>query len=115
MQTAAAKATSAGRARPDTRLLSGADEAALVGEDHGLSAVAHRELHQHAADVRLDRLLRDDQVGGNLRVGHTARAGTLPAATRPSVDLACVAQKLQCSYDDAALHPLHPVIAGPAA
>src|SRR5271165_7318622 len=37
MQAVAAKATSAGRARPGTRLLSGAHEAALVGEDHGLS------------------------------------------------------------------------------
>jgi len=26
-----------------------------------------------------------------------------------------VAQKLQCSYDDAAVHPLHALVAGPAA
>src|SRR5215469_14452943 len=72
MQAAAAKATSAGRARPVTGLLTGTDEAALVGEDDGLSAVAQRELHQDAADVGLDRLLRDDQVGGDLRVRQAA-------------------------------------------
>ena len=38
----------------------------------GLSTVAQRELHQHTADVRLDRLLGDDQVGGDLDVGHAA-------------------------------------------
>ena len=32
----------------------GADEPALVGGDHGLHAVARPELHEHAADVRLD-------------------------------------------------------------
>src|SRR5271163_1110778 len=53
-------------------LLTGADQAALVGEDDGLSAVAQRELHQHAADVRLDRLLGDYQVGRDLAVGHAA-------------------------------------------
>src|SRR5215211_7204902 len=45
------------------------DETRLVGRHHGLRAVAQVELHQHAADVRLDRLLADHQPLGELAVG----------------------------------------------
>src|SRR5580704_11384564 len=64
-------AAAAAKARSE-ELLTGADQAALVGEDDGLGAVAQRELHQDAADVRLDRLLGDHQVARDLAVGHAA-------------------------------------------
>src|SRR2546429_9785269 len=51
-------------------LRTGLHQAALVGENDGLGAVAQPEFHQHAADVGLDGLFGDDQVGGDLRVGH---------------------------------------------
>ena len=68
-----------GRQPPINRLyrcLTGAlglGEARLVGEHHGLDAVAQAQLHQHARDVGLDRRLGHDQLGGDLRVGEPAR------------------------------------------
>src|SRR5271166_2546014 len=79
-----------------------------------MPAASHLQLHDLDADRSHGELARSAFTGDRSALTR-GRAGTLPAATRPSVDLACVAQKLQCSHDDAALHPLHPVIAGPAA
>jgi hypothetical protein len=41
----------------------------LVGDDDGLRPVAQPQLAQHAADVRLDRFLGDDEMFCYLRVG----------------------------------------------
>jgi hypothetical protein len=53
-----------------TRLarLSGGDDAVLVGEDHGLDAVAEIQLHQDAADVALDGGLGHDESLRDLAV-----------------------------------------------
>ena len=65
----------AGRATPPSRRLGaqpgerGHDQARLVRGDHRLGPVAQAELGQHPADVGLDRLLADDEPGGDLRVG----------------------------------------------
>src|SRR5919106_1823436 len=48
-------------------------EAALVGEDHGLYAVAYAELHQYVRDVRLGRGLAHHEVGGDLGIRAAAR------------------------------------------
>lgn len=48
------------------------DQAGFVGEDHRLGAVSQRELAENPADVCLHRLLGDDQVRGDLRVGAAA-------------------------------------------
>src|SRR5690348_16533225 len=48
------------------------DEAALVGKDDSLDAVAESELHQDARDVRLDGCLADDEAGRDLGVGEAA-------------------------------------------
>src|SRR5215475_15922895 len=45
----------------------------LVGEDHGLDAVAEVELSQDPFQVGLDRRLLDEQVGGDLGIGQAAR------------------------------------------
>src|SRR5688572_456005 len=47
-------------------------EAALIGENHGLDAVAEAELSEDPLDVRLDRRLLDDQRGGDLSVRQPA-------------------------------------------
>src|SRR5580704_1225875 len=51
----------------------GYHQARLVGGDHRLRPVSQPELGQHEADVRLHRLLGDDQAGGYLRVGQALR------------------------------------------
>ena len=51
----------------------GRNETRLIREDYGLDSVAEAQLHQHAAHVRLDRILLDDQVAGDLHVRQTAR------------------------------------------
>ena len=50
-----------------------AHESAFVGEHHRLGAVAQPELGEDAGDVRLDRRVADDQLGGDLGVGEPAR------------------------------------------
>ena len=57
-------------------IFTGAHEACLVGGDHRLYAVARAELHQNPGDVRLDRLVADDQFVGDL--GVRAPAGQQP-------------------------------------
>jgi signal transduction histidine kinase len=54
-------------------VLSGNDESGLVGEHDRLHAVAQAELGQDARDVRLDRVLGEDQLGCDLGVGEPAR------------------------------------------
>src|SRR5690606_33170531 len=49
------------------------DDAVLVGPDHRVDPVPHAQLHQHVRDVRLDRRLAEEQLGGHLRVGGTPR------------------------------------------
>jgi RND superfamily putative drug exporter len=51
----------------------GRDEAARVGEDHRLDAVARADLREDALDVGLDRRLLDDELGGDLPVREPAR------------------------------------------
>ena len=54
-------------------LLAREHDPVLVGEDHGLNPVAQPELHQHACDVGLDRLIAHHQLGGDLGVAQPAR------------------------------------------
>jgi hypothetical protein len=53
-------------------LRAGLDDAAFVGEDHGLDAVAQSEFHEDAADVAFDGRVGDDQALGDLVVGEAA-------------------------------------------
>ena len=51
-------------------LLSWSDGAVFVGQDDGLDAVARLEFHQDVPDVGLDGGLTQDELGGDLGVGH---------------------------------------------
>ena len=55
--------------------LSGArhDEPRLVGDDHRLRPVAQPELAQDVADVRLHRLVAEDELLGDLAIRETLR------------------------------------------
>src|SRR3954452_19578391 len=71
------------------------DEAALVGQDDGLDAVAKPQLREQTGDVRPDRPFADGELGGELGVALTTRepdqqvaptlgqAGELDAAVPP--------------------------------
>src|SRR5260370_23765263 len=48
-------------------------DAGLVGEDHGLDAIAQPEFEQDPLDVGTDRGFFDEQRGGDLPVGQSAR------------------------------------------
>ncbi|TWD83228.1 low temperature requirement protein LtrA [Kribbella amoyensis] len=63
-------------------VVAGDDEAALVGEDDRLDAVAETEFEQDPGDVRLHGGLADEQLGRDLGVGEAARdqAQDLPFA-----------------------------------
>jgi hypothetical protein len=50
----------------------GPHEPGLVREDHRLDAVAQVELRENVRDVGLDRVLADDELGGDLGVRTTA-------------------------------------------
>ena len=63
-------------------IVAGADEPGLVGEDHGLGAVAQPELEEDAADVGLDRRLAHDQRGGDLGVGSPRAISTSTSRSR---------------------------------
>src|SRR4051794_36290049 len=49
------------------------DEAALVGQDDGLHAIANSELREEARDVGLDRPFADGEPGGELGVALATR------------------------------------------
>ena len=57
------------RATPDDSSAGAPDQAVVEGEDHGRGAVAQPQLGEHVVDVRLDRALADEQLGGDLAVG----------------------------------------------
>ena len=62
-----------GRLAPRASQLPGLTRPDLVGQHHGLDAVAQPQLGQHVTDVGLDRGLADRQRPGDLRVGVPAR------------------------------------------
>jgi hypothetical protein len=51
----------------------GRHQPALVGEHHGLDAVAQAELHQDASDMASDRRFLDDELYGDLAVREPTR------------------------------------------
>src|SRR4051812_9064179 len=70
------------RLAADRRVVADGHHAALVGEDHRLHAIAESQLHQHPADVCLDRRLRNHELVGDLviRQPAAAKAEDLPLA-----------------------------------
>jgi hypothetical protein len=48
------------------------NEAALVGEDDRLGAVVEVELLEDSGDVGLDGRLAEDELAGDLTIGHAA-------------------------------------------
>jgi hypothetical protein len=64
----------------DAGVLARCDEAARVGEHDGVDAIAQRQLGEDAAHVRLDRRLRDEDGGADLR-GDRRDRGVLARGT----------------------------------
>src|SRR5438552_13161504 len=54
--------TSLARPAVSSVLLAGADHARLVGQDHGLHAVAQAQFREHMRHVGLDRAVADDEA-----------------------------------------------------